>query len=93
MILDIEQTYNSIESHVIDNQKDIFNLYNTYIRKWAYLSNKVNDVNTGLFIDEEYKPVMQIFIRNKTGVIKTRLVFNNEGNRIVDKQILNYQLN
>lgn len=84
MILNINEVYNKIEKDIVDNQKDIFNLYNTYTRKYANLSNRINDVNVGLFLDDNQKPTVQIFIRNKTGYRKSHITFNKEGNKIVN---------
>jgi len=92
MILNIENKYKEIEQDIITNQRDIFNLLNYYSRKYAKYSDRLNDVNTGLFIDDLYRPVLQIFLRNKTGYIRTRLVFNKEGNKIIDKEILNWKI-
>lgn len=84
MILDINKVYNRIEQDIIDNEKDIFNLYNTYTRKYSYLSNRVNDVNVGLFLNDNQQPTVQIFIRNKTGCRKSFITFNKEGNKILN---------
>ena len=93
MILDINKVYNKIEQDFINNQTEIFNRYLYYNRKWSYLSNRLNDVNTSLILDDYYRPVVQIFIRNKTGYIRSRLIFNKEGNKVLDKEILNHKLN
>lgn len=92
MILDIQKTYNKIEQELIDNQKDVFNLYNLYNRKFSKYSDRLNDVNVGLILTEDRKLVAQIFIRNKTGYIKSHIVFNKEGNKIIDKEILNHKI-
>lgn len=93
MILNIQETYNKIEKDFVINQKDIFNLLNLYTRKYSYLSNRINDVNTGLFLNDNRQPTVQIFIRNKTGYIKSHLIFNKEGNKIIDIQIINKKIN
>jgi len=93
MILDIDRTYNKIEEDIIINQKDIFNMYNWYTRKWSYLSDRLNNVNVGLFLNDNNKPTVQIYIKNKQGYIKSHLVFNKEGNKIINSEILNYKGN
>lgn len=93
MILDIKKTYNKIEEDIILNQRDVFNMYNTYTTKYSKLSNKINDVNVGLFLNDYQQPTVQIFIRNKTGYIKSHIIFNKEGNRILDINELNYKIN
>lgn len=84
MILNINKVYNKIEQDIIDNQKDVFNLYNYYVSKYSYLSDRINDVNVGLFLDDNQKPTVQIFIRNKTGYRKSLISFNKEGNKIIN---------
>lgn len=84
MILDINKVYNKIESDIIENEKDVFNMYNTYTRKYSHLSNRLNDVNVGLFLNDNQQPTVQIFIRNKTGYRKSFITFNKEGNKILN---------
>lgn len=93
MILDIQNTYNKIENDIITNQKEIFNLLGWYRRKYSYLSNRINNVNVGLFLNDSQQPTVQIYIKNKTGYIKSHIIFNREGNKIIDQQMLNYKLN
>lgn len=87
MIIDVQNKHTEIEQHIIDNQSDIFNMYNYYTHKWR--GNRLNDVNVGLFLNEENRPTVQIFVRNKTGYIKTHTVFNREGNKINYTKTLN----
>jgi len=91
MFIDIEKKYREIEQDIIDNQKDIFLRYNYFSKK--YMGDRLNDVNLGLFLNDNLEPVAQIFVRNKTGYIKTHLIFNREGNEIINAKMLNYKLN
>lgn len=91
MVVDIKNKVEEIENHIITNQKDIFNLYNYYTHKWR--GNRLNDVNVGLFLNDSNQPTVQIFVRNKTGYIKKHLIFNREGNQIINTKILNYKIN
>ena len=91
MLINIQNKYNEIEQHIIDNQKDIFNMYNHYTKKWR--GNRLNDVNVGLFAGDGNVPTVQIFVRNKTGYIRTRMRFNKAGDTILDTNILNYKIN
>jgi hypothetical protein len=86
----IQNIINTIENDFIQNQKDIFNMYNYYTKK--YRGDRILDVNCGLFLNDNLQPVAQIFVRNKTGCIKTHLIFNKAGNKIIDKQILNLKV-
>ena len=85
--INIKKEYNIIEKDIIDNQKDIFNLYNYYTKK--YRGNIIFDRNVGLFLNDNQQPVVQIFLRHNKQYIRTHLVFNREGNKIIDKQVLN----
>lgn len=90
MILNIQDKYNEIESDIVTNQRDVFNLYNYYTHK--YKGNRLNDVNVGLFLNDNQQPVTQIFVRNSTGYIKKHIVFNREGSKIIDIVTLNYKI-
>lgn len=91
IFLDVQEKFNQVKNEIIENQRDMFNLYNYYTTKFK--GNRLNDVNVGLFLDEEQRPVVQIFIRNITGYIRERLVFNNEGTKIIDILTLNNNIN
>lgn len=91
LFLDLIDTYQQIENDLITNQEEVFLRYNYYTRK--YRGNLLNDVNVGLTINEDHKPVAQIFLRNKTGHIKKHVVFNNEGNKIMGINTINYNIN
>lgn len=87
MVVDIKNKYNEIEKDLTINQADVFLRYNYFTKK--YKGDRFNDINVGLFLNDRYQPVAQIFVRNKKGYIRTHLIFNREGNKIIDKQILN----
>jgi hypothetical protein len=87
MLINIQNKYNEIEQHIIDNQRDIFSMYNYYTNKWK--GNRLNDVNVGVFVGDGNIPTVQIFVRNVTGYIKTHMLFNKAGNKIIDIKTLN----
>ena len=87
MLINIQNKYKEIEQNIIDNQKDIFNMYNYYTKKWR--GNRLNDVNVGMFLGDSNIPTVQIFVRNKTGYIKSHILFNRNGDVIIDTKILN----
>lgn len=86
----IQSIYKLIEKDLIENEEYIFKLRNYYTTK--YRSNRITDTNIGLFLDDRYNPVAQIFVRNKTGYIKTHLVFNFEGTKVKEIRTLNYKI-
>jgi hypothetical protein len=87
MLINIQNKVTEIENHIIDNQKDIFNMYNHYTKKWR--GSRINDLNVGLFLGDGNIPTVQIFARNKTGYIKKHILFNKTGDTIIDTKILN----
>ena len=87
MLINIQNKYNEIIQDFTTNQKDIFNLYNYYTKK--YKGDRLNDVNCGLFLGDGNIPTVQIFVRNKTGYIKSHILFNKAGDTIIDTKILN----
>jgi len=92
MVVDIKSKYKEIENDLVTNAEYVFKLRNYYTKKYAKDSNRINDVNVGLFLDDRYNPVAQIFVRNKTGYIKTHLVFNFEGTKVKEIRTLNYKI-
>lgn len=66
-------------------------MYNHYTKKWR--GDRLNDVNVGLFLGDGNIPIVQIFVRNKNGYIKSHLSFNKAGDTIVDINELNYKIN
>jgi hypothetical protein len=87
MFINIQEKYNEIQQHIISNQKDIFNLYNYYTKLWK--GDRLNDVNVGLFLGDGNIPTAQIFVRNKTGYIKSHIQFNRSGDTIINIKTLN----
>ena len=87
MFINIQNKVAEIEQHIIANQKDIFNMYNHYTKKWR--GNRLNDVNVGIFLGDGNIPTVQIFARNKTGYLKKHILFNKNGDAIIDTKILN----
>ena len=87
MFIDIQSKYKEIYDNIVNNQKDIFNMYNYYTKKWR--GNRLNDICVGMFLGDGNIPTVQIFVRNKTGYIKSHISFNKAGDTIIDTKILN----
>jgi len=87
MLINIQNKVAEIEQNIIDNQKDIFNMYNYYTKKWR--GTRLNDLNVGLFLGDGNIPTVQIFARNKTGYLKKHILFNKAGDTIIDTKTLN----
>ena len=87
MFIEIQSKYEEIYDSIVKNQKDIFNMYNYYTKKWR--GSRLNDVNVGLFLGDGNIPTVQVLVRNKTGYIKSHILFNKTGDTIIDTKILN----
>ena len=87
MLINIQDKYKEIEQNIIANQKDIFNMYNYYTKKWR--GNRLSDINVGLFLGDGNVPTVQIFVRQKNEYIKSHILFNKSGDAIIDTKILN----
>lgn len=87
MFINIQDKVAEIEMHIVTNQKDIFNMYNYYTKKWK--GSRLNDINVGLFLGDGNIPTVQIFVRNKTGYVKKHILFNKVGDRIINIKTLN----
>lgn len=88
LIMDIDDTYRSIEQDITSNAGEIFNRYTYYTTK--YRGDRLNDINVGLFLGDGNIPTVQIFVRNKTGCIRTHIQFTRDGRNITDTLTLNY---
>jgi hypothetical protein len=83
----IKDIYSTIEKDIINNQSQIFNMYNYYTKK--YRGSRSADVNVGLFLGDGNIPIVQIFARNKTGYLKKHILFNKTGDKINNIKTLN----
>lgn len=91
MFIDIQKTYNKIENDLLANTDELFNRYDYYTHK--YRGNRLNDINVGLFLNDNQQPTAQIFIRNKNGYIKKHLIFDKAGTTLLNINTLNYKIN
>lgn len=91
IFVNVMETHDAIIEDISNNIKDLFLLYNYYTKK--YKGDRLNDINLGLFLNEYQQPVAQVFVRNKTGYVRTQLIFNQKGTAIIDNQMLNFKVN
>jgi hypothetical protein len=82
--LEVGKVHDKIVEELLLNQDYLFNLQELYSRKYSYLSDYINDVNVGLFLNDKLQPTIQIFVRNKFGYIKTELIFNKLGTELIN---------
>lgn len=83
-MINIEKLYDTIKTDIENNQEDVFNIQEVYNRKYSSYSDILNDVNVGLFYNDNLQPVVQIFIRNKSGYVKSHLIFNKKKTQIIN---------
>ncbi len=74
--------YLEIKQDLINNLHDIFLRQHTYTHK--YRGNILTDVNVGLYVTEDRKKVVQIFVRNNGLWVRDRLIFDKSG--IIDTE-------
>ena len=81
----IHEIHDIIRQDLIENQKDLFNLYNYYTHK--YRSNdRLLDINVGLFFDNSQRPVAQIYVADKNTRIREQLIMNHDY-KIIDNDL------
>ena len=88
LYIDILAKYTEIEADILENMQDVFNRQIYYTTK--YRGDRLNDVNVGVFLGDGNIPTVQIFIRNKTGCIRTQFTFTRDSREITNKLILNF---
>ena len=84
MIVDVIKTVDIIKQDLENNQDELFNRIEYYTRK--YRGDILNDINVGLFLDDHLRPTAQIYVANKTGIIKHLLIFNSSGKTIIKQE-------
>ena len=74
-----------IRQDLILNQGDLLLLENYYSHKYRSRSRFL-DINVGMFLRDDYKQVVQIYVADKHSKIREQLVIEN--NKIVDTDII-----
>lgn len=82
--LEIDLVHNTIVEELLKDKDYLFNLQELYSRKYSYLSDYINDVNVGLYLNDRQYPTIQVFVRNKFGYLKTELIFNKQGSELIN---------
>lgn len=80
LLVDVKEIYNIIEEDLVTNAKEVVSRYEYYTHK--YRGDLLNDINVGIFINENLKIIAQIYVTNGKDTIKTHLIFSNDGRRI-----------
>ncbi len=80
LLINVQEVYNTIEQDLVSNGSEVINRYDYYTHK--YRGDRLNDVNIGIFINDNLKIVVQIYVSNGIDTIKTQLIYSNDGRRI-----------
>lgn len=80
LLVDVQEVYNIIEEDLVTNARDVVNRYEYYTHK--YRGDLLNDINVGIFVNDNLKIVAQVYVSNGHDIIKTQLIFSNDGRRI-----------
>lgn len=80
LLIDVQEVYNIIEQDLVSNASEVINRYDYYTHK--YRGDRLNDVNVGIYINDNMKIVVQIYVSNGEDIIKTHLIYSNDGRRI-----------
>lgn len=77
----VDQIHSYIREDLIKNQEDILKLQHYYTHKYRS-RDRLLDINVGIFIDENYNTIVQLYVADKKNRIRER--FTMENNRMVD---------
>jgi len=77
----VDKLHSYIREDLTSNQKDLLNLEHYYTHKYRSKDPRL-DINVGMFINEDYKQVVQIYVADKHTRIREQMIM--EGNKIVD---------
>lgn len=93
LLIDVQAIYDKIEQDLVSNSKEVIHRYDYYTHK--YRGDRLNDVNVGIFINDNLKIVVQIYVTNGEDTIKSQLVYSNDGRRIsaIDELINTFKQN
>lgn len=80
LLINVQEIYDMIEQDLVSNSNEVIHRYDYYTHK--YRGDLLNDVNVGIFINDNLKIVVQIYITNGIDAIKTQLIYSNDGRRI-----------
>lgn len=87
----IQHIHTTIRQDLLENQKDLCNLYNYYTHK--YRSNdRLLDINVGIFQDNPHFTTVQIYVADKDTKIREQMKMSND-NVIYDTDIIIKRLN
>jgi hypothetical protein len=87
----IEQIHDTIRRDLIQNRKDLFNLYNYYTHKWRS-NDRLLDINVGLFRNDKQVLTAQIYVADKNTKIREQL-FLDENFNMFDNALIIKRLN
>lgn len=78
--IDVQAVFELIRQDIVENAEYVFNESEYYSRK--YRGDILNDINVGLFFDDDNVPVVQIYVSNKYMTIKQHILFTKDCRKI-----------
>ena len=81
----IEQIYDMIREDLIENQGDLLNLEHYYTHKHRS-QDRLIDINVGMFLNDNYQQVVQIYVADKHTRIREQFIMKN--NQIADSNLI-----
>jgi hypothetical protein len=85
----VESIHSIIRNDLIKNQKDLFNLRHYYTHKWRS-SDRLLDVNVGLFRNENQQLTAQVYVADKNMKIREQFFLDDNYNMIDSNLIKKY---
>jgi len=79
---DLTLKFLEVKEDILIHSKELVNRCEYFTKK--YRGNRLSDLNVGIYQNDEYRFVTQIFIRNKQGYIRNRITFTNKGRMLSD---------
>lgn len=85
--MNIKEIHSVIREDIITNQKDLLNREFYYTHKYRS-QDRLIDINVGIFLNEDYKPTVQIYVADNNTKIRERFFLNNASEIITNEIII-----
>lgn len=87
--VNVRDLHNMIEQDIVNNAKEVTQRYNYYTTK--YRGDLLNDVNVGIFLDDDYRMAIQIYVSNGITSMQSKLKLSKDLKRISTVEQLKYK--
>lgn len=89
LFISVPEVYEMIEKDIVENASEIYGRQEYYTHK--YRGDLINDVNVGVYIDDDLRVAVQIYVSNGQSKLRTKLKLSQNLQRVSDQEILNKQ--